>query len=99
MVNVYVGNTRCTVELVRESEIQCKLHSLVAGIYPVLVQITNMGYSNSLKYTHDLVIERLSSNEGKQKNPINYEFIPKKALKKLSFCPNPTIRLKKINLM
>ena len=60
-----MGNIRCKVESVSDSEIRCKLNNLVAGTYPVWAQISNMGYSNSFKFTHDLVIETLSTNEGK----------------------------------
>ena len=60
-----IGTSSCSVQSLTSTQIVCNLGQNAAGTYPVLVQITDQGYSNSYSsFTYDLTIISLSSSQG-----------------------------------
>ena len=63
--NVLIGKSSCSIQSLTSTVIVCNLGQNAAGTYPVLVQITDQGYSNSYSsFTYDLTVTSLSSSQG-----------------------------------
>ena len=60
-----IGSSTCSIQSLNSTQIVCTLGQNTAGTYPVLVEITDQGYSNSnLTFTYDLTLASLSSSQG-----------------------------------
>ena len=60
-----IGSSTCSIQSLTSTQIVCTLGQNTAGTYPVLVQITDQGYSNSnVTFTYDLTLASLSSSQG-----------------------------------
>lgn len=65
LAKVTVGKSNCVITSINDSLIGCNLSLNGAGAYPVIVQITNQGISNSdQQFTFDLIVANLSSSGG-----------------------------------
>ena len=64
-VSVKVGTKSCVVSSASATSIQCTLSEGSAGIFPVVVSLSDVGNSNSdIKYTYQLAITQLSKSQG-----------------------------------
>lgn len=65
-----IEKTDCPISTVTDTQIECTLAEHSAGTYSVMVQLDNIGYSDSNKmFSYDIVVDSLSSSEGYLKIP------------------------------
>lgn len=64
-ITVKVGAQTCAVQSAVDTQVTCQLSATSAGLYPVLVVVSNQGNSNAdLKFTYDLTVASLSQTSG-----------------------------------
>ena len=62
---MFIGNSECSIITLNSTQIQCTLGQNEAGTFPILVQITSIGYSNNnVNFTFNLQVNSLSSSTG-----------------------------------
>lgn len=64
-VSVKIGSKSCSVKTLNDGQLTCELIASSAGVFPVVVNINNIGNSNSDQvFTYNLVLTSLSSSQG-----------------------------------